>query len=515
MKHNKTTLIKSISGFSAMTLLSRVLGFVRDMLIAMFFGANASLDAFLLAFRIPNLMRRMVAEGAFTQVFVPILVQQRQQQSASNVASFIGVVFGALMTITLLLTLIGVLFAPEIVKIFAPGFYYSEDLTRYNLAVLFVRLLFPYLFFVTVAAFCMALLNAHNYYLAGAFAPVFLNVFMIIGAVYFSRLFAIEVLGLIWGVLLSGVLQVIFLLICVKQAGLRLRVQFKFFDNRLKMILTSMLPALVGVSVVQLNLLMGSMFASFLVQGSVSWLYYSDRVVQLPLGVFGIALATVVLPNLSSFFSDKNYLGYTKVFRWAMNTAWLITLPATLGLIILAKPIIFALFYRGDFLLLDVQMTSESLIGFAIGLPGFIWLKIQHSTFFAQQDYRTPLIAGIYALVVNFIFAILLLQPLAHMGLALATSLSCYVNIFILQYKLRQSEYYLQHTVSNNQYWQTLVAAMVVAIIAWFFPQQIIEFNGIYRLLATVLYIIGIVITYVLVLWLLRVRITDIASFSS
>ncbi len=427
------SLIRSTATVSSMTLLSRVFGFVRDMVIAQLFGATAAVDAYLIAFKLPNFMRRLFAEGAFSQAFVPILSEYQQLKSHEDIKRFINHVSGNLALILFCVTVIGVIAAPIIISIFAAGFTHGGP--RYVMAVSMLRVTFPYLFFISLTALSGAILNTYGRFAVPAFTPVLLNFSIIGAAIYLAPHFANPIEACAWGVLIAGVVQLAVQLPFLMRLKLFPKPVLNWSDPGVRRLLKLMVPALFGVSVAQVNLLIDTLFASFLQIGSVSWLFYSDRLMNFPLGVFGVAIATVILPHLSRQHAAKSPKQYAKSLDWSMRMILLIAIPSTIGLYCLASPLLATLFHYGRFNALDVNMASKSLRMFALGIPMFMLIKVLASGFYAQQNIKTPVKIAAIAMLLNIVFNLLLIKPMAHAGLALATTLSATFNagaLFIL-----------------------------------------------------------------------------------
>ena len=421
-------------------MISRILGFIRDMLFARIFGIDSGTDAFFVAFKIPNFLRRLFAEGAFSQAFVPILSDYKEQGSKQALKLFVDRTAGTLAIILLLVTLVGVIAAPILIMLFAPGFL-SEG-KQYDLAVQMLRITFPYLFFISSVAFAGGILNSHGKFAVPAFTPVFLNICMISAAIWLSPLMHDPIVALAWGVFAAGIVQLSFQFPALYQLGLVPHLKIGFKDPGVKRILKLMLPAIFGVSVTQINLLLDTLIASFLAAGSVSWLYYSDRLVEFPLGIFGIALATVILPSLSRNHAADNPVEFSKSLDWALRLVLLIGLPASVGLLILAEPMLSTLFQYDEFSANDVKSAGKSLMAYSIGLLGFILVKVLVPGFSSRKDMKTPVRFGIYAMFANMGLNIALVFPLAHAGLALATSLGAFFNASLLLTKLLKDKIY-------------------------------------------------------------------------
>lgn len=452
-----------------MTLISRVLGFVRDVVIARLFGASLAADAFFVAFKIPNLFRRLFAEGAFSQAFVPVLAEYRERDGDTGVRALVNATSGALALALAAVTALGVLAAPVLITIFAPGFL--DDAEKLGLATSLLRLTFPYLFFISLTALAGAVLNTYGRFAVPALTPVLLNVALIGAAWLLAPRLDEPVMALAIGVLLGGVAQLAVQVPALARLGLLPRPRLDRHHPGVRKILRLMGPAMFGVSVGQINLMLDTLIASFLVTGSISWLYYSDRLMEFPLGVFGIALATVVLPTLSARFSEGDRGSFSATLDWALRWVLLVGVPAALGLAVLATPLLSTLFGYGEFGQDDVAMASRSLVAYAGGLVGFMLVKVLAPGFFARQDTKTPVRIGIIAMGANMVMNVLLVFPLAHAGLALATTLSAWLNAALLLTALRRERVYLP-----GRGWRRFglrvaaAAAVMTVVLVWLTP---------------------------------------------
>jgi len=449
-------LFKSTAVVSAMTLLSRILGFVRDMMFARIFGAGEGTDAFFVAFKIPNFLRRLFAEGAFAQAFVPVLSEYKQNGSRDALKLFIDRTGGTLAVVLMIVTILGVISAPILIMLFAPGFLWQGN--RYDLTVEMLRITFPYLFFISSTAFAGSILNTFGRFAVPAFTPVFLNICMISAALWLAPLMSEPIVALAWGVFIAGGVQLAFQFPVLLRLGLLPRLQFGFKDPGVRRIIHLMLPAIFGVSVTQINLLFDTLIASFLVTGSVSWLYYSDRLVEFPLGIFGIALATVILPRLAKNHAAKDTRAFSSALDWSLRWVLVIGVPSSLGLLLLAEPVLATLFQYNEFSVNDVQMAGLSLMAYSTGLVGFILVKVLVPGFTSRQDTRTPVRFGIIAMISNMMLNVLLVFQFAHAGLALATSLSAFLNAFLLLRRLLKQGAYLP-----GSGWRTFFLRIVLA----------------------------------------------------
>jgi putative peptidoglycan lipid II flippase len=454
-------LLKSTSVVGGMTLISRVLGFVRDMVAAHFFGAGSGYDAFIVASKIPNYMRRLFAEGAFSQAFVPILSEYHTQKSQVEVEQFVSRVFGCLATILAGVTILGILAAPLLVMLFAPGFATTGSGIRLALASDMLRITFPYLLFISLTAFAGGILNCYGRFAVPAFTPVFLNIMMILTTVLLAPHLSEPVTALAWGMFAGGVVQLLFQVPFLRRLKLLPRPEFYWRDPGVRRILKLMLPALLGVSVNQLNLMLSSVFASFLPVGSVSWLYYAERLMEFPLGGFGVALATVVLPRLSRHHTKAEKEHFSATLDWGVRWIMLIGLPAALGLALLAGPLLTTLFQSGQFTDQDVISSRASLIAYSLGIMGFMLVKIFASAYYAKQDVKTPVRMAVVTVIANLLFSLIFMKFLAHTGLALATSMAALLNATLLGYGLlKQQIYKLQLG------WGALAVQLVLALSA-------------------------------------------------
>ena len=424
------------------TMLSRVLGLVRDVVLANLLGAAPNADAFFVAFKIPNFLRRLFAEGAFSQAFVPVLTETREQGSHEAVRHLVDRVAGVLGGSLFVLTALAMVMAPWVALIFAPGF--SRDVAKLALTADLIVWTFPYLLLISLTGFCGAILNTYGRFAVPAYTPVLLNLSLITAAVVWAPTMPEPALGLAMGVTLAGVVQLLFQLPSLRALKLTPRPVWDTKDEGVRKILMLMVPALFGVSVSQINLLFDTVLASLLPDGSVAWLYYSDRLTELPLGVFAIAIATVILPTLSALNTRAEPEEFSQTLAWAMRNVLLIAVPATVALWLLAEPILATLFQYGAFTDRDVEMAAASLRAYTVGLGGFMLIKVLAPGYYARQDMKTPVKIGIIAMVSNMVLNALFVFPLmwyfemGHVGLALATSVSAWINAGLLYLGLRR-----------------------------------------------------------------------------
>ncbi len=456
-------LLRSTSVVSVMTLLSRILGLVRDIVFARFFGASIVMDAFIVANRIPNMLRRFFAEGAFSQGFVPVMAAYKEQKEHGEARELVDAVAGTLGLVLFVITAIGVIAAPLLVLIVAPGFV-GED-GRFDLATAMLRFTFPYLLFVSLTAFAGGILNTYGRFAAPAFTPVILNVVLIACALWMAPRLEEPGMALAYGVFIAGLVQLLFQLPFLARIHAVPRPRWRPKHEGVRRIGKLMLPAIFGSSVAQINVLLGGIIASVLGVGKISLLYYSDRLMEFPLGLFGIALATVTLPYLSRQAATESMRAFSDIVDWSMRLVVLIATPAAIGLIVLAEPLVATIFYGGVFTRFDVEMTALSLQAFAIGLIGFSFVKILAPAYFARQDTKTPVRVGLVALAVNFVLSVALAWALTvagiagtHAGLALATSVAAVVNAWLLYRGLHREQ-----MVELSSRWRILLVRFAAA----------------------------------------------------
>ena len=436
-----TGLARAITTFGSLTLLSRILGLARDVIIGATFGSGAATDAFFVAFKIPNFMRRLFAEGAFSQAFVPVVTEYKETREPADVRGLVAAASGSLGLVLLVITALGIVFAPHVVGLFAPGFL--DDPVRFELASTMLRWTFSYLLFISLAACAAGVLNSYGIFGPPAFAPVLLNLTLIAAALWGAQHASRPIVALAIGVFVAGALQLALMLPYLARLRMLCWPRPSWSDAGVRRILQLMGPAVFGSSVAQINLLVDTVLASFLVTGSVSWLYFSDRLVEFPLGIFGVALGTVILPRLASEHAKASPERFTQTLDWALRWVLLISVPATVGLVMLAQPMLATLFLYGEFQQLDVLAASMSLSTYALGLTGFIRVKVLAPGYFARQDTRTPVRFAVISMALNMVLSALAVLALRHTGvghaaLALVTAIAAWVNALMLLAGLRR-----------------------------------------------------------------------------
>ncbi|HUV50483.1 MAG TPA: murein biosynthesis integral membrane protein MurJ [Anaerolineae bacterium] len=425
-----TRVTKAAGVVGSATLLSRLFGFIRDVVIAWFFGAGLSSDAFFVAFRIPNLLRRLFAEGSLSIAFIPVFTEYLTVKGREEAFKLAGAAIWLLSMILAIVAVLGILLSPVIIKIIAPGFIDSPE--KFSMTVNLTRIMFPYIFFIGLVALSMGILNSLGHFAAPALAPVFLNIAMICSVFFISPYMPDPVTGLAIGVLIGGFLQLALQIPFLIKKGLYFWQRVKIFHPGLKKIGLLMIPTVFGSAVYQINILVSTLLASLLSEGSVSYLYYADRLVQFPLGIFAIAAATAILPSISRQAASGDLEAVKATFSHAMNLVLFITIPSMVGLIILREPIVALLFKRGVFDSKATQLTAQALLYYGIGLWAFSGVRIVVSTFYALQDTKTPVRMAVISIIANIVLGIILMGPLAHGGLALSTSLASMLNFGLL-----------------------------------------------------------------------------------
>ena len=454
-------LLKSLAAVGSMTMLSRVLGFVRDTIIARTFGAGVATDAFVVAFKLPNLLRRIFAEGAFSQAFVPILAEYKTQQGDEAARTFVAYVSGLLTLVLAVVTLLCVLAAPWIVWVSAPGF--ADEAERFALTTDLLRVTFPYILLISLSSLAGAVLNTWNRFSVPAFVPTLLNLSMIAFALFLTPYFDPPIMALGWAVLVGGLLQLLYQLPHLRKIGMLVLPRLNLRDAGVWRVLKQMGPAIFGVSVSQISLIINTVFASFLVAGSVSWMYYADRLMELPSGVLGVALGTILLPALSKSYASADPAEYSRLLDWGLRLCFLLVLPCAVALALLAEPLTVSLFQYGKFTASDAAMTQQALVAYSVGLLGIILVKILAPGFYAQQNIKTPVKIGLVTLaatqLMNLLFVFVI--PLAHAGLALSIGLAACLNAGLLYWQLRRANMF-----QPQSGWLSFLLKLSVALVA-------------------------------------------------
>lgn len=510
---------------SAMTMVSRILGLVRDAVVANLLGANAAADVFLFANRIPNFLRRLFAEGAFAQAFVPVLSEIKEQQGDDKVRFFVAQAAGTLGTILLIVTLAGVVASPVIAALFGTGWFIewyqgNPEGEKFVLASELLKWTFPYLFFVSLVALSGAVMNVYNRFAVAAFTPVLLNISIISCAILLHDQFSVGAYSLAIGVFVGGVVQLLFQLPFLYRAKMLSKPRWAWQDDNVKKVRTLMIPALFGVSISQINLLLDTMIASLLMTGSIAWLYYSDRLIEFPLGLFGIGIATVILPALSKLHSSDKGSDFQHTLDWGVRFVIFLGLPAMVGLMLISPLIISVLFDHGAFKEGDidhVQAVSLGVMAYSVGLVSFMLIKVLAPGFYARQDTKTPVRIGIITLVLNMVFNIMLAPFIGYLGLALATSMSASCNAYLLYRQLNKEQVYHFSSFSGRFTFKCIIASAVMGLSVWYTSNQFLwrdwHFTQQVILLSGLLILAGLV--YFLSMFMLGVRLNTIKNVAT
>jgi putative peptidoglycan lipid II flippase len=459
-------LLRVLATVSGMTFISRVLGFVRDAIIARVFGAGLMTDAFFVAFKIPNLLRRLFAEGAFSQAFVPILAEYKNRLGADATRGLIDRVSAVLTLALVVVTAIGVAAAPLLIYVIAPGF--SADPQKHELTVDLLRITFPYILLISLTALAAGVLNTYSRFSVPAFTPALLNISFIVFALWLAPYFDPPVAALAWAVFIGGVLQLAFQVPQLARLKLLPRFRLDFRDEGVRRVLRQMAPAVFGVSVAQLSLVINNIFASFLVTGSVSWLYYADRLMEFPMGLLGAALGTILLPSLSKHHATQSAESYSRLLDWGLRMTMLLAVPAAVALALLAVPLVSTLFQYGAFSGDDTLATRSAVVAYSVGLVPLILVKVLAPGFYGRQNIRTPVKIAVASLVATQLFNLLLVGPLRHAGLALAISLGACVNAGLLFVLLRRNGIYSARPGWTSFMLKLALAVIVMGAVLWF-----------------------------------------------
>ncbi|BBI01266.1 uncharacterized membrane protein [Buchnera aphidicola (Nipponaphis monzeni)] len=455
--------LKSIVVVSIVTFISRLLGFIRDCLIAQLFGASLVTDAFFMAFKIPNFLRRIFAEGAFTQVFLPILVEYKKRKGCKYTKEFISNILGLMILILIVLNGIGMIIAPTIISIIAPGFV--NNLEKFNLSVSLLRIIFPYIFFISLVSLASSVLNTWNYFLVPAFSPILLNISIITTLVFFSPFFYAPIFSLAWGVFIGGVLQLLYQVFYLNKVKILIFPCINFQDTRLWYFINKLIPVIIGISACQISSIINTIFSSLVISGSISWIYYADRIMEFPSGILGISLSTVLLPALSKISSKSLQHNYSKLLDWGIRFCLIFSVPSTVFLSILSKPIIIVLFQYGNFSINDTNMTQKALFAYSIGLIAILLVKVLSSAFYSKKDIKTPMKISLYVILITQLFNILLIYFFQYLGLALSISLAAWVNVFFLFYYLYKKNMFCPEPGWIKFFWNLFIATLVMVLI--------------------------------------------------
>ena len=529
------SMFRGLLSFSGMTMISRVLGLVRDMSINAAFGANGATDAFWVAFRIPNFMRRLFAEGSFSTAFVPVFTEVKEKGTHAELKNLMSRVSGTLGGVLLLITALGIFFAPQVTVLFSPGAI--DEPRKFELTVDLLRLTFPFLLFVSLTALSGGALNSFHRFALPALTPVILNLCMIGGALWLSRRLDTPIMAMGWAILAAGILQLLFQLPALRGLDLLTLPRWGWSHPEVRKIMRLMVPTLFGSSVAQINLLFDTVIASLLIAGSQSWLSQADRFLELPLGVFGVALGTVILPSLSRHHATTDTTGFSRALDWGLRITLLIAVPAMFALMLLAGPLVATLFQHGNWTAHDTHMATLSITALSFGLPAFALVKVLLPAFYSRQDTRTPVRAAVASLLANMalnvVFLLLLFEwwaspalkqlslldglarlPGLHMALGMASAVAAYVNLWLLWHWLKRAGVYRRQPGWARHLLRLAVscAAMVAVLLLgrWVWPDWTVGVSVVDRLWHLALLVCGGGLTYVGMLFATGFRLRDL-----
>ena len=516
------SMLRSTGVVGLMTFLSRIMGLIRDIFFARLFGAFPIMDAFFVAFKIPNSFRRFFAEGAFSRAFIPVLSDYENNREVGEIRNFIDRTSGTLCLILFCVCILGSLFAPILILIFAPGFFddQSGQIDRYNLSVSMLRFTFPYLLFISLTAFAGAILNTKKHFWATAFNPVILNIILILAAGFIAPKTNNPGLVLAVAVFCAGFLQLLFLFPFLMKVKRLPKPKWGWQDSGVRRVIKLMIPSIIGSSASQINLLFNTLIASFLAAGSISWIYYSDRLLEFPIGVFSVALSTVVLPSLSRKNALKNIKQFKSTVRWGIKLVFLFSIPASIGLLVLSGPLVTTIFLGGNFNTFDLIMTQYSLMAYSLGLKGLSLVLILSPVFYSREDTKTPLKFGLITMATNaflsLIFVLALMEmnvSFPHIGLAFAFSLASILNAFLLFRSLSLEKLVVIDRNLIIFISRIIMASFVMTLFLINFNPDIqiwIDANIIDKVFSLLFLISAAIIIYILILFLLGLRMKDI-----
>ncbi len=457
----KKSLLRYAITVSSLTFVSRIFGLIRDITFASFFGASAAMDAFSVAFRIPNLFRRFLGEGALNQAFVPVFSEYRVKHTADDLKLFLSQISGTLGIVLLGLTMLGMIFAPQIVVMFAAGF--KSDPIKFALTIELVRVMFPYVFFICLTALMAGILNSLNLFALSSITMMLLNVCMI-SAAYLSQYFTSPLIVVGYGVLVAGFLQLSIPYYVVWNKGMIGPPKVAFGSAGVRRVMTLMVPALIGSSSAQINMLINTQLASRLPTGSVTWLYYSDRLTEFVLGTVAVAMGTVLLPRLSKLHAETDHKTFGHTVDWGIRLAFIIGIPSTIGLMMMARPLLAVLFMHGHFSEFDVEMSAQSLIACAFSILAYFILRVLAPVYYARQDTKTPVKFGLISIAVNVCLQFILVRYYAHAGLALSSAIAAWVNALLLIVGLWRSNIYKVSGIFSREFLALVPANLLLTL---------------------------------------------------
>ena len=510
---NSIKLLASSSIVSFWTFISRILGLARDIVFTSLLGASVALDAYVVITKIPNVFRRIFAEGAFNQAFVPVLSEYKENNSENEVKVLINNIFGVLSSVLLIITIVVLVITPIFVFVFAPGFY-AETIKK-ELATDILRITFPYLFFVSLVALSGSIMNTYGKFSVPALTPVFYNLVLVCTAIWIAPLYDVPVYAIAWGMFGAGCIQLLIQIYPLLNLGLLPKFSLDLKHPGVRKVIYLMIPGIIAGGVSQLNMLVDTILASFLPTGSPTWLYVSDRLMQLPLGIFAIAIGTVILPKLSSLHQTDSTKEFSKTMDWSIRLVLLIGFPAIIGLVVLSEPIILTLFERGEFLAIDTSKASLSLVALALGLVAFMLIKVLTPAFFARQNPQTPVKIALASMLVNVLLAWLFAFYLGfnHVGLAMASSIAAYFAITALLFILLKNKIY-----QIESGWFIFLTRLTISCLIMYLIMTLMnidialwrELDQAGRALKLLVVCVAAVVAYASVLWISGLRVADL-----
>lgn len=502
-------LLKSLVSISFMTLISRILGFIRDIFIAVIFGASIDTDAFFIAFKIPNLLRRIFSEGAFAQCFIPVLIEYKSKKKIQFIKNFLSSISGLIIFFLLVIIILGICFSSFIIQCTAPGFVKTPD--KLILSSHLLKIMFPYILLISLSSLYSSILNSWNYFFIPTLSPIFLNLSLIIISMFFNSFFYPAIISLAWGVIIGGLIQLFYQFPLLYKIDILVIPKINFYNIGCIRVLKKMGPAILSISANQISLIINTIFSSLLSVGSISWIYYADRLIEFPIGVFGVSLSNILFTPLTENFKKGMKLEYKNLFNWGFQMGFMLSLPSAIGLFFLAKPIIIVLFQYGKFTDFDVLMTEKVLKLYSYGLVAFILVKILSLAFYAQEEIMIPIKFSLFTLLLSQLLNPILIFYFKHAGLALSFSISSWINFLLLYWTLyKKSIIYIKY---NELIFIThvVVSSLVMLLILTFLLKIMPIWNigsFLYKVVRLFFIIIMSGISYILTLYFLGVRIS-------